>query len=400
MPNVYVGRQPIFDRDLEVFAYELLYRSGVNGNAAGAASGEQASNQTIVNTFLEIGLDRLVGHRPAAINLTEDFFVETNKLPFSPGQVILEVLEDIPVTPRLVEGVERLSKAGFTIALDDYLYNPSHAPLLELADVVKIDLRRLNRDELADHVRVLRQYPVELIAEKVETEEELGYCKSLGFDYFQGYFLSRPQVVEGESLPNNRLAVLNLLAVLHDETADAEDLADAINADVALSYKLLKLINSAAFNLPRKIESIHRGVLLIGRRQLASWASMLALNAMSDRPSELLRMAMTRAKMCELLAEKARLSPLESYVTVGLFSALDLLMQRPLDSLIRPLPLSDEVTSALLEHKGQLGEALACALAYEVGDFESCRFADLSTDDIVIANIEAVTWAGAIIDSL
>ncbi len=400
MPNVYVGRQPIFDRDLGVIAYELLYRSGVNGNAAGAVCGEQASKQTIVNTFLEIGLDRLVGNRPAAINLTEDFFVEADKLPFAPGQVILEVLEDIPVTPRLIEGIEHLSNAGFTIALDDYLYSPSHAPLLKLADIVKIDLMRLDRDQLAEHVRVLRQYPVELVAEKVETEEEFNYCKSLGFDYFQGYFLSRPQVIEGESLPNNRLAVLNLLAVLHDASADAEDLADAINADVALSYKMLKLINSAAFNLPRKIESIHRGVLLLGRRKLASWASMIALNAMTDRPSELLRMAMTRAKMCELLAEKAGLSPLESYFTVGLFSALDLLMQRPLDSLVKPLPLSEEVMTALLERQGQLGEALVCALAYELGDFESCRFADLSTDDVVIANIEAVTWAGAILDSL
>ena len=162
MPNVYVGRQPIFDRELNVFAYELLYRSATQGGPAGV-SGDLATSQTIVNTFMEIGLDRMVGTKPAAINLTEQFLLGENKLPFSPDQVILEILEDVPVSPPLVEAVQRLSKTGYTIALDDYLFNPAHEPLLRLADIIKIDLMALTEAELEEHVRILRGFDVKLL---------------------------------------------------------------------------------------------------------------------------------------------------------------------------------------------------------------------------------------------
>ena len=400
--NVYVGRQPIFDRTLNVYAYELLYRSGQQQNAANVgADGDCATTQTIINTFMEIGLDRLVLNKLAAINLTEKFLLEDNRIPFTPKQVILEILEDIPVTGPLIMAVSKLAKAGYTIALDDYLYNPAHAPLLQLASVVKIDLTMLSRDELKQHVAQLRQYNnVKLLAEKIETPEEFILCSNLGFDYFQGYFLSRPQIISAEKMPTNRLTVMNLLAVLHNPDSDNEDLAEAINTDVTTSYKLLRMINSAAFNLPRKVESIQHGVMLLGRRKLSSWASMLALSTLNDRPSEILRTAMTRAKMCELLAEKAGIKPVESYFTVGMFSALDLIMQRPLPKLLEPLPLSTEIVSALLYHKGKLGEALTCVMAYEVADWPNVEFARLSTQDILITNIEAVTWASAIIDTL
>ncbi len=399
--NVYVGRQPIFDRNLNVFAYELLYRSQRQQNAANIQfDGDIATTQTIINTFMEIGLDRLVLNKMAAINLTEKFLLEDNKIPFNPRQVILEILEDIPVTPRLLVAVAKLANAGYTIALDDYIYNPAHAPLLHMASIVKIDLMRLSKPELEEHVKQLRQFNVKLLAEKIETPEEFIHCSKLGFDYYQGYFLSRPQIVSAESLPTNRLTVMNLLAVLHNPDSDNDDLADAINTDVTTSYKLLKMINSAAFNLPRKVESIQHGVLLLGRRKLSSWASMLALSTLNDRPSEILRTAMTRAKMCELLAEKLGIKPVESFFTVGMFSALDLIMQRPLPKLLEPLPLSPDIVSALLYHKGQLGDALTCVMAYEVADWPNVQFGRLSTQEILVANIEAVTWANGIIDTL
>jgi EAL and modified HD-GYP domain-containing signal transduction protein len=399
--NVYVGRQPIFDRALNVYAYELLYRSAKQQDAANVDfDGESATTQTIINTFMEIGLDRLVLNKLAAINLTEKFLLEDNRIPFMPGQVILEILEDIPVTGPMSLAVSKLAKAGYTIALDDYIYNPAHAPLLHLANIVKIDLTTVSRDELKEHVAQLRQYNVKLLAEKVETPEDFILCSNLGFDFFQGYFLSRPQIITSESLPTNRLTVMNLLSVLHNPDSDNEDLADAVNTDVTTSYKLLKMINSAAFNLPRKVESIQHGVMLLGRRKLSSWASMLALSTLNDRPAEILRTAMTRAKMCELLAEAARIKPIESFFTVGLFSALDLIMQRPLPKLLEPLPLSAEIVSALLYHKGKLGEALSCVMAYEVADWPNVTFAPLNTQEILITNIEAVTWSNIILDVL
>ena len=401
MDNVFVGRQPIFDNKLNVFGYELLYRSAeASANSAGMVSGEQATTTTIINTFVEIGLERLVRDKVAAINLTEQFLLEDNKLPFAPSQVILEILEDIKVTPELITAVQRLVDAGYTIALDDYIYNPAHAPLLKLAKIVKIDLMALDKSELEQHVQQLKQFNVKLLAEKIETADEFIHCRELGFDYFQGYFLSKPQVVKGKSLPSNRLTILNLLAVLHNPDASPEDLAEAINTDITTSYKLLKLINSAAFNLQREINSIEQGVMLLGRQKLSSWASMLAMSTLNDRPSEILRTAMTRAKMCELLAEKLGERSTDTYFTVGMFSALDLLMQRPIEQLLEPLPLSDEITDALLKFEGQLGKVLTCALAYEVSDWDHAKLAGLSANDILVANIEAVTWANVTMDML
>ena len=401
MQNVFVGRQPIFDNKLNVFAYELLYRATEKSSSSeGMISGDDATTTTIINTFVEIGLDKLVRDKLAAINLTEKFLLEENQLPFTPKQVILEILEDIPVTPALIEAVEKLVNEGYVIALDDYLYNPAHKPLLELASIVKIDLMALNDEQLLEHVNVLKQFDVKLVAEKIETPEEFIHCRDLGFDYFQGYFLSRPQIISAKSLPTNRLTVLNLLAVLHNPDSDADDLSEAINTDVTTSYKLLKLINSAAFNLNRNIESIQQGVLLLGRRKLMSWASMLAMSSLSDRPAEILRTAMTRAKMCELLAENISITDPESYFTVGLFSTLDLLLQQPLPKLLEPLPLSKDIIEGLLYQKGLMGKVLTCVLAYEISDWENVSLEPLSSDDIFIANIEAVTWANMIMDML
>ena len=401
MQNVFVGRQPIFDANLNVFAYELLYRSAEQAlNSAGAIDGEHATTTTIINTFVEIGFDKLVRDKMAAINLTEQFLLDDDKLPFTPKQVILEILEDVPVTPALIMAVKRLVDKGYMIALDDYLYNPAHAPLLNLAKIVKIDLMALSDEELKEHVRVLKQYDVKLVAEKIETPQEYLYCRELGFDYFQGYFLSRPQIISAEKLPANRLTVLNLLAVLHNPDSDADDLAEAINTDVTTSYKLLKMINSAAFNLQREIQSIQQGVLLLGRRKLSSWASMLSMSSLSDRPSEILRTAMIRAKMCELLAEKSNERETDRYFTVGLFSALDLLLQRPLPKLLEPLPLGEDILDGLLYHRGRLGDVLSCVMAYEISDWRNVKLSGLSTDDILVANIESVTWANAIIDTL
>lgn len=401
MNNVFVGRQPIFDNKLNVYGYELLYRAAENADSsAGMINADQATSTTIINTFVEIGLDRLVRDKIATINLTEQFLLEDNKLPFTPSQVILEILEDVAVTPELIMAVQRLVNAGYTFALDDYLYNPAHAPLLRLARIVKIDLKALDKTELERHVHELKKYNVKLLAEKIETAEEFIHCRELGFDYFQGYFLSKPQVVKGKSLPSNRLTVLNLLAVLHNPVSDADDLAEAINTDITTSYKLLKLINSAAFNLQREITSIEQGVLLLGRQKLCSWASMLAMSTLDDRPSEILRTAMTRAKMCELLAEKLADRSSDTYFTVGMFSALDLLLQRPLEQLLEPLPLSEEITAAILRHEGQAGKVLTCVMAYEVSDWDNATLANLAANDILVANIEAVTWANVTMDML
>ena len=400
MSEVFVGRQPIYDRKLGVYGYELLFRSGVANNAAGAVSADGATSQTIVNTFIEIGLEKIVGTRYAFINLTENFFLEEDKLPISPRQVILEVLEDIPVTDKLVAAVKRLHKQGFIIALDDYIYSPEHKPLIEMAQIIKIDLMAMSRDELIKHVKLLKPFNKKLLAEKIETLDEFEHCVDLGFDYFQGYFLSKPRIIKSATLPQNKLAIMNILALLQNPDSDIDDIDEAISSDVAMSYKILKLMNSAFFNFTNKIESIKQALLLLGRKKLNSWASMTAMSKLDDQPSEMIRIAMTRAKMCELLAEQANLKPIENYFTTGLFSALDILMQSPLDILLKPLPISDELRSAVINKEGVMGEALTCTLAYETSDWENVKFQNLSDNDIYVANVEAVSWANMVMEMM
>jgi len=401
MSDVYVGRQPIYNKQLGIYGYELLFRAGVGNNAMMGELGQDgATSTTIINSFLEIGLDKLVGDRLAFINLTEQFFLDESALPISPQQVVLEILEDIPITAKLIMAVERLKAAGFIIALDDYIYNPAHKPIVSLVDIIKIDLLQLDRKTLIKHVKELKKYKALLLAEKVETMEEFEFCRDLGFDYFQGYFLSRPRIIKSSSLPSNKLAVLNLLAVLNNPQADVEDLEEAISFDVSMSYKILKLINSSFYSFPNKVESIKHAIVILGRVQLRSWASMIAMSKLDDRPSEMIHIAMTRGKMCELLADQANLGSLEAYFTAGMFSALDILMEREISDLIAPLPLSDEVVGALLSRSGPMGDAINCALAYELSQPESAKFQNLTSQDLFVAQVEAISWANMVVETL
>jgi c-di-GMP-related signal transduction protein len=266
MSDIYIGRQPIYDRKLGVYAYELLFRAA-SDNSAKFTDGDQATSDVIVNTFLEIGLDNIVGDRLAFINLTRAFFVGEHTISLPRDRVVLELLEDIEADEEVVSSVKRLSEQGYSIALDDFIYHESLQPLVQLADIVKIDIMAMDRDEIREHVKALRQHPLRLVAEKVETQEEHDYCMELGFDYFQGYFLAQPKVIQGRRLPNNRLAILKLLSRLQDPEITTKQLEELIAQDVAFSYRILRYVNSAAYAPPRKIESIHQAGHVPGRQQ-------------------------------------------------------------------------------------------------------------------------------------
>ena len=400
MPEVFVGRQPIYNKQLKIYGYELLFRSDGNpANAFQEIGADGATSTTIINCYLEMGLEKLVGKHFAFINLTEQFLLNENSLPISPKQAVLEILEDIKITDEIIEATRRLKSEGFIIALDDYIYNPDHKPLMPFIDIVKIDLMQLTEEQLIEHVEILKTFGVKLLAEKIETMDEFFLCHRLGFEYFQGYFLSKPRVIKKTTLGTSKMAVLNLLTVLMNSESDPDDIEEAISFDVSFSYKMLKLINSAVFNLSRKVDSIRQAIVILGRKKLTSWASLMALSSMDDRPSEILHLTMVRAKMCEILAEKAGLPEPESFFTVGLFSGLDILMERELVGLIKPLPLNQTIVDALLKHEGNCGEALACVLAYEVSDFEKTHFKSLTQDESFVANVEAVSWANMVVET-
>jgi len=393
--DIFIGRQPIYDRRLGVYGYELLFRA-TDMNRAAISDGDKATSDVIINTFLEIGLDSIVGNRLAFINLTRSFFVNEHAISLPKERVVLELLEDIEADDEVVTGVKRLSDQGYAIALDDFIYHESLRPLVQLADIIKIDIMALDKDEVRDHVRALREHPPRLLAEKVETQEEFDYCMELGFDYFQGYFLAQPKVIRGRRLPNNRLAILKLLSRLQDPDISPQQLEDLIARDIAFSYRILRYVNSASFALPRTIESIQEAVVILGLQSIKSWTTLLAISQVDNKPAELVVTAMVRAKMAEELARAKNAERPDSFFTVGLFSALDALMDNSMEEILTQLPLADHISDALLHRTGVHGEVLSCVLAYERGQWDRIQPSLLNRSRIRDCYLTAVQWAADI----
>ncbi|MEJ2381263.1 MAG: HDOD domain-containing protein [Gammaproteobacteria bacterium] len=391
MQELFLGRQPIFDRQLTVVGYELLYRAGDVGRAE-IVNGDEATARVLLNSFIEIGLPKLVGPSTAFINLTRNFIVNQDLLPPASERVVLEVLEDIEADEELIGAVSSLAAMGYTIALDDFIYNESLRPLVEVADIVKIDLRTLDPAALNRHVELLRQYPVRLLAEKVETPDELNACRELGFELFQGNFLCSASNVCSRRLPANRMSILRLLAKLQRPQTTVDDLEHVIAQDVTLSYKLLRYLNSAAFFGRREISSIRHAIVYLGERAVRNWASLVALAAIDDKPPELISTSLVRGRMCELLARAAQREEPGAAFIAGMFSVLDAIMDAPLPELLDELPLAGPIREALLSHRGPFGDILENTVAYDRGEWDQVGCAGLDPGEIGVAYVQAVEW--------
>ncbi len=381
MQRVFIGRQAIFDRDLEVYAYELLYREG-RTSAAPVIGGDQASSRVILNTFTELGLERLVGRHLAFINLTRSFFVDLPPVAFSKDRVVLELLEDTAIDDRLLAGLSKLSNQGYTLALDDFEFESKWAPVLPFISIVKVEVPNIHWPSLQPKIEALRGAGLRLLAEKVETEAEYRRLLELKFDYFQGYYFSRPQVLSGKRLGENQLVNLQLLARLSDPAVTPGELESLIAQDPGLTYKILRYLNSAALNLPRKINTIGQAVVYLGLQRLRSWASLIALSGIANKPQDLFTTALVRAHMCGLLAAAGHPDEQGSAFTAGLLSVLDRLLDQPLQQIVQDLPLTAEVNAALLKYRGISGQALSCAISYENQLWEQVAFPGLNDDSI------------------
>ncbi len=399
MAEIFIGRQPIYNRDLEIYAYELMSHSN-SEDTESSIDADKATSQVIINAFMEIGIDKLVGKNMAFITLTEHFLLSDYELPLPKDRVILKIPTYANVTDELIDGVKRLADAGFKLALDNYLQHPALQPLSSMASMIDINIEDLSIDEIRAHLKILKKLHPIILADHVKDHHAYDICRDVGVDYIQGYFLNRPRIVSGESLDSNQMSIINLLSTLHNPDTDTDTVVDIISKDVALSYKILQLMNSAFFSRSTKIDSIQHATVMLGRKQLCTWASMMALSGMDNKPLEQVRISMIRARSCELLAEKANLKPADSFFTVGMFSSLDLLMDRSLEELISPLPLADNVIAALLNREGELGEAINCTLAQEEGDWINIRFADLTADDLSDINIQAINWAEDVLNNI
>ncbi|MCB9655783.1 MAG: HDOD domain-containing protein [Deltaproteobacteria bacterium] len=395
-PNrVYIARQAIYDRDLNACAYELLYRSSATATQASLTTGDlaDASRDTIVGAICEIGLERLAGNLPCFINVEEHVLTSRACLHLPKDRIVIEILENVSPTRTVFERIEELIDAGFRIALDDFVDSRAWAPIAKIAHIIKVDILHRSLDEISAFHNRLERYPGALLAEKVETHAQLNHCRALGFHYFQGFFLCRPDTIEGNRVPEVRLQQIRLLAEIQGPNRSFEELERTVRADPGLSIKLLRFLNSAAVALPHRVESLRQALVFAGIHRLRAWLSFFVMSRLSSASGELLRLTMVRARMCELLAQAKRRSDDDAFFTVGLLSTMDALAGQPMDDLLEKLPLSEAMNLALRDHSGDLGAALSCAIAFERADWSQVMCSTLDPSTISAAYLEAVRWA-------
>ncbi len=407
MDQAYIGRQPIFDKELHTFGYELLFRSGGSKESAGVIDGNAATSQVMVNTFLEIGIENIVGTGYAFFNLTHEFLTGEIPIPFNPGKIVLEVLEDILMSDQVIASVKRLSDQGFLIALDDFVFGSEQEQLIPFADIIKVEFPAHSKLQLENGIRKLarsKKRSARILAEKIETEQEYQLCRSLGFDLYQGYFFSKPRVFTSAIISENNLEALLILKKLQDPNMVLKDLEELIMHDVSLTYKILRYINSANFSFQHKIESIAQAVTLLGLDTIKQWVMVLLFAKGNTKPDELIRLALIRSKMCHFTAKLLHLSSLDKYTIVGLFSLIDSMMECPMATILEQLPLEQDINEALLNRTGEIGEILSFVIAYEEHRVEElAQFYQSKPAGVAVAMqrgfIEAVRWSRDIIDA-
>jgi EAL and modified HD-GYP domain-containing signal transduction protein len=393
MDRVLVSRQPIYRADNTVLGYELLFRDGDTDRAI-FADGARATAQVLVNSLMEIGMDELVGHHRAFINFERTLLLGDYCESLPPERVVLEILESVEPDKELLKRLGQLRAKGYRIALDDFLCVEPFSPFLEFADYVKLDLATSDWSSIEKAAAAMAKYPLELIAEKVETREQLQECKKIGFHHFQGYFFCRPQNMSGRQVPVNRLAAIRLLTQLNKPDIRMQELEIAISQNVALSYKLLRYINSAMCGLGRQVESIRHATVLVGLEKMRIWASLIVFSGFEDTPRDVVVTGAMRARMCEQLAMALSLPHPERFFLVGLFSVLDAILDRPLEQILASLSLSTDITDALIHHKNEMGNTLRCVQAYEQRDWDTATAGlDIDQEALRDTYVDALGWS-------
>jgi c-di-GMP-related signal transduction protein len=381
---VHVGRQPIFDQYGDVVAYELLFRGSVDAVSA-SRQDTYATSTVMVNAFTEFGIREVAGDRLCFINLTREFLTGALALPFGPEQVVLEVLETVQVDDEVVAGIEALTAAGYRIALDDFVWGSGHEALFALASYVKLDLLDGDLDRLDEIVAACRQHPqIQLVAERLETADQLAIADKYAMELRQGYVLSRPQVLTMASLSPSRLRRLELVAALSAEEPDLQRIVSIIASDPPLSLRVLRASNSVAAGHANRVSSVRQAVVLVGLPSIRQWALLMVLDDVGGATEDHMVEVLTRARLCENIATWFG-APADTAFMAGVISGVGDLLSVPPAAMVDQFPLAPAIGAALTEGTGRLGRVLRAVDAYERGEF--------GTLDLAGQYMDAVCWS-------
>ncbi len=368
--DIFIARQPIFTAHKKLFAYELLYR-GTKTSRLDNTSGNKATTSVLSSAFLTEGIEKISGLRPCFINFTRDLLLQNLPASFPKNLVVVEVLEDVPPTPDVVSVCRKLHDNGYTIALDDFVYDRSLEPLIAIADIIKFDFILTPVDTLQKTLHRLSRYKLKYLAEKIETYDEFDKASRLGFNYFQGYFFSKPERIRIQEIGSAKINLVNLLAEVNQKATTPKKLEKIIQRDVALSYKLLRYVNSSYFYRLHKIESVAHAISYLGDTEIRRYLILVLISELStDKPGELVRLAVVRAKMGELLAMAATSfkHKSEEIFLLCLFSLLDAMLDTSMEYICERLSLSDALKDCLVHSTGPYAPFLEAIVCYEKVD--------------------------------
>lgn len=354
--EVFIGRQPILNRYEEIVAYELLYRSN-NVNKFQEMDSDKATIDVLINSFLTMGIKQVANGRPTFINFTENLIMKAELDFLDPTKVVIELLEDIPITPMLIERLSELKQKGFKFALDDFVMDEAviiYDELFEQVDYIKIDFLLSNEQQRNEvEMKVKSKFPhIKLLAEKVETRADFEQAKQAGYALFQGYFFEQPQIIKANDIPANLLQYFQIISLLREDEASIDLIAENIEREISLTYRLLKLINNSPKRTKSKIRSIKQAILLLGLDDLRKWIYLLAMRE-SERQqngdvfNELMYASLFRAKLCEKCARLNQKDNYAEYFLVGLFSLIDSLLKSPMNTVLVQLPLSENILETI-----------------------------------------------------
>ncbi|MBD8036533.1 EAL domain-containing protein [Solibacillus sp. A46] len=403
--EVFIGRQPIFNKYEEIIAYELLYRNNYVNQFPNIDS-DTATIELLINSFLSIGIKEVANGKPAFINFTENLIMQDSVDFLESEQVVIEILEDVSITPELIQQLKQLKSAGYKLALDDFVIDEKvlvYDELFPQIDYIKIDFLHTSENERIVTERLIKsKFPhIKLLAEKVETREQFEIAKQSGYSLFQGYFFEKPQILTANDIPANIFQYFQIISLLRDDETNIDLLAENIEREISLSYRLLKLINGSSKRTKKKVRSIKQAILMLGLLELRQWVYLLAMresniNSNNDVFKELMYTSLFRAKACEISARLNYKKNYSEYFLVGLFSLIDSLLKRPLNIIVTQLPLSDDILETISGSQTVMTPYLQFSTALSKLDWENimplANQLNIPSDEILPMYEEVKGW--------
>ncbi len=372
--DIFVGRQPILNQNKKTYAYELLFRDSLKNSFPGI-DGNIGTSRLLANTFFSMGIKEITGNHPGFINFTKELILNKTPLMFPKESIVIEILEDVEPDKAVEDSINEFRKKGYKVALDDFIFDKKYTNLIKLSNIIKFDLMATPLDTIESLVKTLKsKFNITLLAEKVETHEEFLKAKEMGFALFQGYFFSKPEVISKTDIPSNKMTLLNLISEIGKSSISFDKLSQMIKNDISISYKLMKFINSPYFRRVNEISTIKDAVAYLGEDTIKQFVRVLAAAGLSDnKPDELMRLSIVRARMCELLGKYINTNfSSEELFTMGLFSTIDAMLDKDMQNVLNEISFSKKVNNGLLGNDETFNRLLSFCTCFEKGEWSMC----------------------------